>query len=108
MLTAGANYANNTTTMKFIPHKCGVCGTLRKWPDHADLKHIRVYRRGLGLREFARMYGLSPAYICDIEKGTRRCTDRILEYYLNKGGQNETATTVHANKGKDGSPQSGK
>ena len=48
--------------------------------SRGSLRKVRK-NAGLGLRQFASLVCLSPSYICDVECGRRRATERIIAMY---------------------------
>ena len=53
--------------------------------DGATLRATRK-RAGLSLRALGERIGVSAAYLCDVEKGARNGTKRVLDGYKKIGG----------------------
>lgn len=48
--------------------------------NHDALRQRREYR-GVSLRKMADKLGVTPPYLSDIERGNRRCTEKIEKAY---------------------------
>ena len=62
--------------------KCTTCSGSGKVkvPNPEGLREARQ-RAGLTLRQVAERVGHSVVYLCDVELGRRRCTEKILAAY---------------------------
>ncbi len=55
--------------------ECRRCGGTGNEPDAQAIgEELRLMRQGAGVsqREMARLMGISPSYLCDLEQGLRR------------------------------------
>jgi hypothetical protein len=60
--------------------RCPTCGQLRKVINGSWLKDRRVLA-GLTLKQVGAMVGVSAPYLCDVEKGRRNVTEKVLDVY---------------------------
>ena len=65
---------------KWITSACSRCGSPTLTINGAWLRREREME-GLSLRGMARRCGVTPMYLCDIERNRRNCTDTIRGYY---------------------------
>lgn len=68
---------------------CPKCGGTGKIPDPVSQgEYLRNIRNSAGcsMRELAKMIGFSVAYLCDLENGRRRVTDKIIAEYERRLG----------------------
>jgi hypothetical protein len=64
---------------------CKHCGGTGKVPDQVKLGFtMRVLRGTESLRSFADRTGYSAAYLCDLENGKRRWTEKLICIYTTK------------------------
>ena len=64
----------------YVHRQCGTCGAFMLVASGKSLRAIRE-RAGISLRTAALRFGVSAAYLCDIEHEHRRCPDRLLRLY---------------------------
>lgn len=64
---------------------CKKCGGTGFVPNQVALgNRMRALRGNESLRDFAKKTGYSAAYLCDLENGKRRWTDRLILMYVVK------------------------
>jgi len=66
--------------VEYVKTRCPHCGAAMKVPSGRWLRKRRL-AAGLTLRALGKRAGLTAAYLCDVELGRRRVTERLLGVY---------------------------
>lgn len=60
--------------------QCSRCNGTGRVPKPGTVKKLRE-KAGIGLRDMARLVGVSPAFLCDVEHGRRTLSPELRRKY---------------------------